>query len=63
MLERGESLTGMVALFMEFRSRLKERGYVGPGRTSGWRRGLLSTAQLVIHIGTEFVELGWGESE
>jgi hypothetical protein len=57
-LERGQLLAGLVALFVEFFARRQEGRRIGPGRAARRRHGLLPPHQFVVDIGAKLVELG-----
>lgn len=63
MLERSQFLAGMVAFLMEIIARRKEGRHVGARWPVRRRHRLLAADQLVVHIGTEFMELGRRQSK
>lgn len=63
MLERGQFLSCLVALFVKIVSGGKERGDIGSRRSPGGWHGLLSSEQFIVNVGTEFMKLSRRQSE
>jgi hypothetical protein len=53
----------MVALLVEVFAGREERRHIGTRRSTRRRHGLLATNQLIVDVGTQFVELSGRESE
>lgn len=62
-LKRRKLLAGVVAFLVKVFPGREEGRHVGTGRSAWRRHGLLAADQLIVDVGTEFVELGWRESE